>query len=158
MLLLSAKWRNLIRIRNLSVDMIWMNIGFEIRLSVDQYIANLGLWTTSIRITTTNRVSISALSVAFHWCTKECGLKLFWCCSINYCAYRLVCITMWSIIWSVMYSLKKSCATGFLGRGTSILSSPVNLIVLGLNESPGYILFHCHRGTIGWLCLVQLVL
>ena len=153
MLLLSVKWRNLIRIRHLSLDMIWLNIGVEIRLLVDQYIANLGLWTTPIRITTANRVSISAPSVAFHWCTKECGLKLFWCCSINCCAYSLVYTTMWSIIWSVMYSLKKSYAVRFLGRGTSILSSPVNFTFLGLNGSPGYILFHCHRGTIGWLCL-----
>ena len=133
--------------------MIWLYIGVEIRLSVDQYKANLDLWTTPIRITTANRVSISALSAAFHWCTKECGLKLCWCCSINCCAYRLVCITMWSIIWLVMYNFKKSCAVGFLGKGTSILSSPVNFIFLGLNGSLGYILFHCHRGTIGWLCL-----
>ena len=133
--------------------MIWLNIGVKIRLSVDQYIANLGLWTAPIRITTANRVSIPALSVAFHWHTKECGVKLFWCCSINCCADRLVCITMWAILWSVIYILKKSCAVGFLGRGTSILSLSVNLIFLGLNGSPGYILFHCHKGTIGWLCL-----
>ena len=37
------------RIRNLSLDIIWQNIGVKIRLSVDQYIANLGLWTTPIR-------------------------------------------------------------------------------------------------------------
>ena len=94
--------------------MIWLNIDVKIRLSVDQYIPNLGLWTTSIRITTANRVSISSLSVTFHWCTKECGLKLFWYCSMNCCAYRLVCITMWSIICSVMYSLKKSFSVGIL--------------------------------------------
>ena len=50
--------------------------------------------------------------------------------------YKLLCIqvsviTMWSNICSVMYSLKKSCAGGFLGRGKSILSSPVHFIFLG---------------------------
>ena len=133
--------------------MIWLNFGVEIRLPIDQYITNLGLWTTPIRITTVNRVSICALSVALHWSTKECGLRLFWYCSMNCCAYRFVCITVWAIICSVMYSLKKSCAVGFVVRGTYILSSPVNFIFLGLSGSPGYSLFHCHRGNIGWLCL-----
>ena len=41
-------------------------MSVKIRLSVHQYIANLGLWTTPIRITTANRVSISTVSVAFH--------------------------------------------------------------------------------------------
>ena len=152
MFVLSAKWRNLIRITHISLDIIWLNIGVEIRLYVHRYIANHGLWTTPIRITTANRVSISALSIAFHWCTKECGHKLFWYCSMNCCEYRLLCITMWSIICSVMYSLKRSCIVGFLGRGTSILSSPVNFIFLGLNGSPGYILFHCYNGNY-WLIL-----
>ena len=135
--------------------MIWLNIGVRIRLSVDQYIINLGLWTASIRLTTANKISISALSVVFHWCTKECGLKLFCYCCMNCCAYRLVCITMWSIICSVMYSLRKSYAVGFLGMGTGNFSSPVNFIFHGLNGSPEYILFHCPRKTIGWLCLGQ---
>ena len=35
-----AKRRNLIKIRNLSLDMIWLNISVAIKLYVDQYIAN----------------------------------------------------------------------------------------------------------------------
>ena len=128
-------WRNLIRVRNLHLDAIWLNMGVEIRLSVDKFIVNLGLWTTPIRITTTNRVSIFALSVTFHWCTKECSLKLFCCHSMDCWAYRLACVTIMSMTCSVIYSLKKSCAVGFLGRGTNNLSSPANFIFLGLNGS-----------------------
>ena len=70
--------------------MISLNFGVEIRLPVDQHVANLGLQTTPIRITTANRVSISTLSVTFYLRTKGYGLKLFWCCSMKFCVYMFV--------------------------------------------------------------------
>ena len=133
--------------------MIWLNIGVEIRISLYLYIANLGLWKTLIRKATANRVRIYVLSFAFHWCTKQCSLRLCWHCSLNCCAYKFVSVTLWSIICSVMYGLKKSCSFGFLGGGTSILSLPVKFKFLGMNRSLGRILFYCKRGTIGILCL-----
>ena len=54
--------------------MISINTDVQMRLSVDQYIANLYLWTTPIRITTANIVSVYALSVAFHWVPRS----VFW--------------------------------------------------------------------------------
>ena len=127
--------------------MIWLYIGVETRLSIDQCIENLGLCAALTRITTVNRVSISILSVAFHLCTNEHDPTLF------SCADRFVCAKIWSIICSVMYSLKKSLVVLILHRGRSILSSLRDLIFLGLNGSHGYTPFHYQRGIIGWLCL-----
>ena len=76
---------------------------------------------------------------------------------MNCCAYRLVCITMYSIICSVVYSLKKSCAVGFLGRGTSILSSAVNFTFLVQMELLDIFYSTATEDLIADCVLVQLV-
>ena len=124
----------------------------EVMLSVDQYVANFGLSTTPIWITITHRVSISALSVVSHWKCQEVWSQIILCHSMHCCAYRLIWITILSIC-SVIYSLKKSCAVGFLGRSTSILSSQVNCILLGLNGSPLNIFYSTAREKLLAECL-----
>ena len=157
MFVLFSKYRNLInrrRRRNLYLDMNRLNIGVEIRLCEQEFLASVGLWATPIIITTGNRVSMYFCSICcFPLICRGMWYQINLCCFMNCCAYRSVFVMMWSIVCSIMYSLKKTYAAGFPSRGTSILFSLVSFIFLGLNRCPGYIAFYCKEQIIDWLHL-----